>query len=124
MRMLFSGGYFTAFEGDFLALRFHITTGGAAGGKSSICMWIAKRSLPIWAMIVEVPGSSTGLGNGNRLFLRFFMTTVMPPVRRNSKSPHECLPNAIQIACIQPDHFPKGMSEQCLATTRRRSETC
>jgi len=90
--MLFSSGYFTAFEGAFLALRFSITTGGAAEGKSSICMWIAKRSLPIWAMIVEVPGSSSGLGNGNTLFLRFVMTTVMPHAWRKGKSPHECLP--------------------------------
>jgi hypothetical protein len=31
-------------------------------------------------MIVELPGSLCDLGNGNTLFLRFFITTVMPRV--------------------------------------------
>jgi hypothetical protein len=43
--------YFKILE-DALALRFRIATGGGAGGRSSTCIWIAKRSLPIWAMIV------------------------------------------------------------------------
>ncbi len=52
-------------------------------------IWIAKRSLPTWAMIVEIPGySSGGFGNGNTLFLWFFITTVMPRVQSNSKSPY------------------------------------
>jgi len=85
--MSFSGAYFTILEGALLVLRFNIATGGGAGGRSSMCMWIAKRELPIWAMIVEVPGSSGGLGNGNTLFVRFFMTTVMPRILRDSKSP-------------------------------------
>jgi hypothetical protein len=71
-------GYFTVFEGAFLALP--INSGGGAGGRSSNCMWIAKRSLPSCAMIVELPGSLCDLGNGNTLFLRFFITTVMPRV--------------------------------------------
>src|ERR1700722_5194562 len=38
-------------------------------------------------MIVEIPGSSSGgFGNGNTLFLRFFITTVMPRLQSNSKS--------------------------------------
>lgn len=49
-------------------------------------LWIAERSLPIWAMIVEVPGSCGGFGNANTLFLRFFITTLMPRVRANSNS--------------------------------------
>ena len=76
-----SGGYFTVFEGVFRTPRFNISTGGGAGGRSSNCMWIAKRSLPICAMIVEVPGSLCGFGNGNTLFLRFFITTLMPRIR-------------------------------------------
>jgi hypothetical protein len=71
---LFLGGYFTILKGAFLALRVPITTGGGAGGRSSTCIWSAKRSLPIWQMIVEVPGTSDGLGNGNTLFLRLFIT--------------------------------------------------
>jgi hypothetical protein len=54
--------YFTILGGVFLALRFDITTGGGAGGRSSTCIWIAKRSLPIWAMIVCIPGSSSRFG--------------------------------------------------------------
>ena len=67
--------YFTIFEGAFFVLRFGITTGGGAGGRTSIRTWSANRSLPICAMIVEIPDSS---GTFNTLFLRFFMTTVMP----------------------------------------------
>ena len=63
----FSAAIFTILEGAFLALRFTITTGGCAGGRSSTCMWSAKRWLPIWQMIVEPPGSSGGFGNGNTL---------------------------------------------------------
>jgi hypothetical protein len=39
----------------------------------------------------EIPGSSGGFGNGNTLFLRFFITTVMPRVQRDSKSPPPAL---------------------------------
>jgi hypothetical protein len=39
-------------------------------------------------MIVEPPGSSGGFGNGNTLFFWFFITTVMPRVWGNSKSPN------------------------------------
>jgi hypothetical protein len=85
--MLFPGGYFTILEGAFLVPRLNTTNGGGAGGRSSICVWIAKRSLPIWAMMVEVPGSSGGFGNGNTLFLRFFIKTVMPSRLVKSKSP-------------------------------------
>jgi len=59
--------------------------------------YIAKRSLPIWQMIVEVPGSLGGFGNGNTLFLRFFITTVMPLGLGNSKSPDKCW---------SPDSYP------------------
>jgi hypothetical protein len=75
-----SGDYFTIPIGAFLALRFDITNGGDAACRSSICIWIAKRSLPIRATMVEVPGSSGGLGKGNMLFLRFFTGPVMPRV--------------------------------------------
>jgi len=51
---------------------------GDAGGRSSTCIWIAKRSLPIWQMIVEIPGSSGGFGNGNTLFLRFDNSHASP----------------------------------------------
>ena len=76
----YGGDYFAILERAFLALRFDITTGGAAGGRSSICIWIAKRSLPIWAMIVGVPASSGAFGNGNTLFVRFFIGPLMPLV--------------------------------------------
>jgi hypothetical protein len=79
-----AGTHFTSSEVAFLALRFGMTTGGTGGGKSSAHIWIAKRSVLIWAMIVEIPDSSSGgFGNGNTLFLRFFMTTVMPPRTRH-----------------------------------------
>ena len=77
IRILFSG-YFTIVEAAFLALRFGISSGRSARGRSSIWMWSAKRSLPIWQVIVEIPGSSGGFGNGNTWFLRFLITTVMP----------------------------------------------
>jgi hypothetical protein len=82
-----SGDYFTILEGAFFAPRFHSTTGGGAGGRCSNCIWIAKRSLPIWAMIVVNPGSSGGSGNGNTLFLRLFIPPVIPLVPGKSKSP-------------------------------------
>ena len=71
-------GYFTIVEAAFLALRFGMNSIGGTGGRSSTCIWIAKRSLPIWQVIVEIPGPSGGFGNGNTLFLRFFITTVIP----------------------------------------------
>jgi hypothetical protein len=54
--------------------------GGPAGGRSSTSKWMAKRSLPIWQMVVEVPISCGGFGNGSTLFLRLFMRTLMPPI--------------------------------------------
>jgi hypothetical protein len=74
--------YFAILEDAFLALRFGINSGNGAGGRSSTWMWSAKRSLPIWQVIVEVAGSSGGFGNGNTLFLRSFITTLMPRIPR------------------------------------------
>jgi hypothetical protein len=74
------GDYFAILKGAFLALRFDITTGAAAGGRFSICIWIAKRSLPIWAVIVGVPAFSGAFVNGNTLFVRFFIGPLMPLV--------------------------------------------
>jgi hypothetical protein len=80
--------YFVILGVAFLAFRFHISTGGAAGGRSSTWIWIAKRSLPIWAMIVDPDSSSGGIGNGNTLFLGLFIGPVMPLDLGKSKSPH------------------------------------
>ena len=70
-----SRDYFTIFTAAFLADRLR-SNNGAAGGKSSISQWMAKRSFPIWTTIVEANGSSGGIGNGNTLLI--FMKTVTP----------------------------------------------
>ena len=46
---------------------------------------MAKRSFPIWQMIVWAPGSSAGFGNDNT-FLLFFMTTLIPLIQGKGKA--------------------------------------
>jgi hypothetical protein len=42
---------------------------------------MAKRSFPIWQMIVWAPGSSRRFGNGNTFFWLFLITTLIPLIQ-------------------------------------------
>jgi len=59
---------------------------------------MAKRSSPIWQMIVLAPGSSGGFGNG-KIFWLFFMTTLIPLTEGKGKA------SFFWISCGQQDRW-------------------
>jgi hypothetical protein len=60
---------------------------------AALCISVELEAIPeahvtlLAPLRLGVPNSSGGFGNGNTLFLWFFITTVMPRVLGNSKSP-------------------------------------